>query len=61
MDRITYKSAMGDYGSKVEFESTEQEIACLRNALGKYEDIGLTADEIIQSINKLIPICSCCG
>lgn len=38
MDRYTYRSSMGDYGSAVNWESDRQEIYALRNKLGKYED-----------------------
>ena len=39
MTRLTYKSAMGDYGSVFEYQSKNDEIQALRNQLGKYEDL----------------------
>ena len=39
MARLTYKSAMGDYGSVMEYTSKNDEIQALRNRLGKYEDL----------------------
>lgn len=56
MKRLTYKSMMGDYGNDVIFEHDWEEQIAYRNALGKYEDLGLTADEIrkiIDTINKI--------
>lgn len=35
MDRLTYKSCMGDYGSAKEFLNEYEEKCVLRNALGK--------------------------
>lgn len=49
-DRLTYKSYMGDYGGTKRFEDDYSEICALRNALGKYEDIGLTPEEIEELI-----------
>lgn len=46
MERLTYKSLMGDYGSTKDYETHLHEIQALRNALGKYEDLGLTPEEI---------------
>jgi hypothetical protein len=52
MERLTYKSSMGDYGSNIVYDNEDyterlwQEIQTLRNALGKYEDLDLTPDEI---------------
>lgn len=46
MDRLTYKSYMGDYGSNKEYDSVYDEIADLRNRLGQYEDTGLEPCEI---------------
>ena len=43
---------MGDYGSNIVYDNEDyterlwQEIQTLRNALGKYEDLDLTPDEI---------------
>ncbi len=46
MDRLTYKSSMGDYGNDKEFEDDWAEKCSYRNALGKYEDLGMTAEEL---------------
>ena len=46
MDRLTYKSSLGDYGSAKDFEDEWSEKCALRNALGKYEDLGYTPDEL---------------
>lgn len=51
MDRLTYKSSMGDYGSEKVYEDIWQEVQMLRNALGKYEDLGLTPEQIKELIN----------
>ena len=42
MDRLTYKALSGGYGANKSYDSNMEEIYTLRNALGKYEDIGLT-------------------
>ncbi len=55
MDRHTYKSLMGDYGSTKTYESEFEEKCVLRNALGKYEDLNYTPEElreILISIGK---------
>lgn len=49
--RLTYKSMCGDYGSANEYDTPYQEIQALRNALGKYEDLG-TVEELKQIVNK---------
>lgn len=46
MERLTYKSLSGGYGANKSYDSDMEEIYTLRNALGKYEDIGLTPEEI---------------
>ena len=46
MERLTYKSQMGDYGSAKDFTNEFEEKCALRNALGKYEDLGYTPDEL---------------
>ena len=46
MERLTYKSLSGGYGANKSYDSNMEEIYTLRNALGKYEDIGLTPEEI---------------
>lgn len=51
-DRLTYKSSMGDFGGTKLFDYNYEEIAALRNALGKYEEIGLTPQEIIDLIRE---------
>ena len=56
MERLTYKSSMGDYGNDVEFNDDWDEKCAYRNALGKYEDLGLTPEEIqkiIDAFNKV--------
>ena len=52
MDRLTYKSLMGDYGSAKAFEDEYSEKCALRNALGKYEDLGYTPDELKNLIKQ---------
>lgn len=46
MERLTYKSQMGDYGLLKDFADEFEEKYTLRNALGKYEDLGYTPDEL---------------
>lgn len=56
MKRLTYKSCMGDYGNDVIFENDWEEKIAYRNALGKYEDLGLTPNQIqrvIDALNKI--------
>ena len=51
MERLTYKSMLcGDYGSNVEYDNPYDEIEALRNALGPYEDLGMTADQIAEKL-----------
>ena len=50
MDRLTYKALSGGYGTNKSYDSNMEEIYTLRNALGKYEDIGLTPEEIKQAL-----------
>lgn len=52
MDRLTYKSSMGDYGSAKTFEDEFSEKCALRNKLGKYEDLGYTPEELQKLIDK---------
>jgi hypothetical protein len=52
MERLTYKSAMGDYGQDKTFEDEFDEKCALRNALGKYEDLGMTSEEIAKYLPK---------
>lgn len=50
-ERLTYKSMLcGDYGSAKEYDSPYDEIQTLRDALGPYEDIGLTPKEICEQL-----------
>lgn len=53
MERLTYKSFMGDYGSEKVYDSEWEEIQALRNALGEYEDTGLTPDEIRMMLGSI--------
>lgn len=53
MERLTYKSCFGDYGSEKAFENEFAEKCALRNALGKYEDLGYTPDELRQIIKEV--------
>lgn len=53
MKRLTYKSMCGDYGAVNEYDSAQAEIQTLRNALGKFEDLGLTADEIKELLKLM--------
>ena len=52
MDRLTYKSSGGDYGSAKNFEDEWSEKYALRNALGKYEDLGYSPDELNEIIKE---------
>lgn len=56
MERLTYKSKCGDYGGKKEYDSQHDEIIDLRNALGKYEDLGYSPDDL----KALIPLANQC-
>lgn len=51
MNRLTYKSLMSDYGIAKTFESEFAEKCALRNALGKYEDLGCSPDELRKIIS----------
>ena len=53
MDRITYKSNFGDYGSVKDYTYQWTEIFVLRNALGKYEDLGYTPEELEEIVKEL--------
>lgn len=46
MERLTYKSMFGDYGSERTYPDPWDEIETLRNALGRYEDLGYTPEEL---------------
>ena len=50
MERLTYKSGLGDYGAAVIFNDRMEELYRLRNALGKYEDLGYTPEELRRII-----------
>ena len=52
MDRLTYKSSLGDYGSAKDFEDEWLEKCVLRNALGKYEDLGYSPEELREIIKE---------
>ena len=52
MDRLTYKSSWGDYGSAKNFADEWSEKCALRNALGKYEDLGYSPDELNEIIKE---------
>lgn len=52
MDRLTYKSSMGDYGSAKTFDDEFAEKCAIRNALGKYEDLGYTPEELMAILNS---------
>lgn len=53
MDRLTYKSFMGDYGSKKVYEDEFAERCALRDALGKYEDLGYTPEQLKEILQKM--------
>lgn len=53
MDRLTYKSSWGDYGSAKDFENEFTEKCALRNKLGKYEDLGYSPEELREIINEV--------
>lgn len=52
MERLTYKSLMGDYGNNKEFENEWDEKSAYRNALGRYEDLGMSPEEISHILPK---------
>lgn len=53
MARLTYKShCAGDYGGAKDFETLQEEIWALRNALGPFEDLGKTPEELKEIIDK---------
>lgn len=53
MVRLTYKSHCGDYGSAVIFDDEWDEKCALRNALGKYEDLGYSPEELKEIIKEI--------
>lgn len=53
MDRLTYKSSMGDYGLRKVFEDDIEEKYAMRNALGKYEDLGYTPEQLKEILKNL--------
>lgn len=52
MDRLTYKSIMGDYGIAKDFANEFVERNAVRNRLGKYEDLGMEPGDIGEYIPK---------
>ena len=44
--RITRETIMGDYGSNEVYADPYEEIQVLRNALGRYEDLGYTPNQL---------------
>lgn len=46
MERLTFKTDFGDYGSNKDFDNVYDELQALRNRLGKYEDTGFEPEEI---------------
>lgn len=52
MDRLTYKSDMGDYGSAKTYDDEFSEKCALRNALGRYEDLGYSANELKEMLQR---------
>lgn len=52
--RLTYKSCFGDYGSDRVYRDTWEELSALRNALGKYEDIGYTPEELKDLLKEIL-------
>ena len=52
MDRLTYTSSWGDYGSPKNSEDEWSEKCALRNALGKYEDLGYSPEELREIIKE---------
>lgn len=57
MERLTYKSSMGDYGNDAAFEDEWQEKCAYRNHLGRYEDLGYTPDELQDIIDQCHKLC----
>lgn len=53
MERLTYKSSMGDYGSTKDYKDWEKEKCVLRNALGAYEDLGYSPEELKEIIREV--------
>lgn len=52
MERLTYKSGWGDYGSAVVFDSEWDEKCAIRNKLGRYEDLGYSPEELREIIKE---------
>lgn len=52
MERLTYKSRYGDYGCEINFRGVFDwgVFYKLLNALGPYEDLGLTPEEIRERL-----------
>jgi len=53
MERLTYKSMMGDYGCAVEFKDGWEEKCAFRNRLGKFEDLGYEPEELAEMIKMM--------
>ena len=51
MKRLTYKSMCGDYGSEAAYPDVISELYAMRDALGKYEDLGYTPEELKALLN----------
>lgn len=49
--RITRVTIMGDYGCEEDYKDPYEEIQVLRNALGKYEDLGYTPEQLKKIID----------
>ena len=62
MERLTYKSSFGDYGSAKDFPTEHDEIIALRNKLGAYEDAEeqeeYTAEYDITKEGNCLMVCS---
>ena len=52
MDRLTYKSGIGDYGSTKIYDNEFSEKCALRNALGRYEDLGYSVAELKKILQQ---------
>lgn len=50
--RLTYKSRFGGYGLNIKFKKTIDGLFALRDALGKYEDLGYTPEQLKKIIDE---------
>lgn len=57
MERLTYKSDWGDYGSRYEYNSYPEEIHALRDRLGRYEDLGYAPEQITELAEDQTSLC----